>query len=221
MQNLVTLYHRASSLPPSITHAAFYEQLHTIQKSSGTLVLHSSSKKHVIDTASDPVGLTIHNGLPVLATRRGELISIAEDEVSFIGDVTHDSPEKSGILAIRASNDGCLLVVVSPISITVLDSDFECIAEIPLDKTAKEANIAWRSDGDFFTVVYKSDRAYGLVMNRSCEEVKTIDIGELNLRCAVSWEPRTGGMISIPGEDRGLFFFERNGLRHIRSYNFV
>lgn len=137
--------------------------------------------------------------------------------MSFIGDVTHDSPEKSGILAIRASNDGCLLVVVSPISITVLDSDFECIAEIPLDKTAKEANIAWRSDGDFFTVVYKSDRAYGLVMNRSCEEVKTIDIGELNLRCAVSWEPRTGGMISIPGEDRGLFFFERNGLRHIRS----
>ncbi|PXF49785.1 putative elongator complex protein 1 [Gracilariopsis chorda] len=217
MQNLLTLHQHASSLPPNATHAAFYEELQTIHRSSGTLLLHSASRRYAIDTTSDPVGLTIHNGFPMLATRRGELISIVEDEVSFVGDVTHDSPEKSGILAICASSDGCLLAVVSPISITVLDSDFESIAEISLDKTATEASIAWRSDGEFFTVVYKSDRVYGLVINRSCEEIKPIDVGELNLRCTVAWEPRAGGMISIPGEDRGLFFFERNGLRHFRS----
>ncbi|KAI0559629.1 Elongator complex protein [Gracilaria domingensis] len=217
MQNLHTVRQHVTPLPPDPTHAVYCEQLHTLHQLHQCLRLYSETEQHDINTSSIPVGLTIHNGAPLLATRAGELISIDDGQVSFVGDVTHEAPEKSGILAIGASSDGCLLIIVSPVSITVLDSEFEKLSEISIEHLATQATIAWRSDGEFFVVLYTSDRTHGIVVDRSRENIKALEVGDLDLCCSVAWESRVGGMISVPDSQGNLIFFERNGLRHIRS----
>eukprot|EP00737_Agarophyton_chilense_P002780 gb/GEZJ01003198.1/.p1 GENE.gb/GEZJ01003198.1/~~gb/GEZJ01003198.1/.p1 ORF type:complete len:1177 (-),score=191.67 gb/GEZJ01003198.1/:1681-5211(-) len=217
MQNLLTVRQHVTSLPPDPTHAVFYDQLFTLHQLQNCLLLHSPTEQHHIYTSSNPVGLAVHNGDPLLATRAGELISVQEGNVTTVGDVTHESPEKSGILAIGASPDGSLLVLVSPVSIIVLDSEFEKLLEVPLDQTAAQANVSWRSDGQFFVVVFSSDQTRGLVIDRSCEIIKPLDGAHLQLCCSAAWESRVGGMVCVPNLEGNLLFFESNGLRHIRS----
>lgn len=46
------------------------------------------------------------------------------------------------------------------------------------------------------------------------DDHKSSDSG---FQCCVSWQPRIGGIITIPGPGRSMWCFERNGLRHLRN----
>ena len=228
MENLETSVHaiQPNKLEPNLAHLTLstfpFPSIYTIHHTPTESIF----SKHPFDLSdvpnshplsiSAPVALTLHNEAPVLACRDGELISL-NDGVDHIGDFTEDDPEKSGILAAASSSDGCLLLVVTPVSVSILDPEFEVCAELPCEGAATLANVAWRSDGDYFVVLRRvGERTLGFVSDRAGKLVNKLELEDVPSNCCVTWEPRPGGMIAVVHGSM-LMFFERNGLRHRRS----
>lgn len=162
----------------------------------------------------------------VIALRTGEIISVQTEtgEAEVVGEFSDDSPAKSGILCLGASPDGEVLVVVSPVKVTVMSSYWDLIAEAPLEDIGHSACVSWRGDGEFFVVSVKaaSGLVNGLVFNRDAQQICPLDARGLqaedgDLGHVLAWQPRAGGMICHAGPASRVSFFERNGLRHLRS----
>lgn len=166
----------------------------------------------------------------LLASRTGALHSVsplpnpAEPDtkvrVEHVADVTDEDVTRSGILALASSPDLCLLAVVSPVNVTLLNSELDCVSEIPCEDVASHAEICWRVDGECFVVVRRtSEGVSGTVYDRGCETARKlkIDAGCDGLCVSTTWEPRAGGLIAIAGPEKNVSFFERNGERHLRS----
>lgn len=135
-----------------------------------------------------------------------------------VGEVYDSNPQQSGILAICASPDTSLIVIVSPVKALVLDGTLELQAELSHD-AVRSAQIVWRADGEYFVVVMtdSSEALSGIVVDRACENVEKLEFGEVVVgEPAVAWEPRAGGMIVVAVQGK-MLFFEKNGLRHLRS----
>lgn len=135
-----------------------------------------------------------------------------------VGDVYDSNPQCSGVLAICTSPDTSLIVIVSPVKALILDSMLELQAELSHD-VARSAQIAWRADGEYFVVVMtdNNEAVSGIVVDRACENVEKLDFGEGAVgEPVVAWEPRVGGMIVVAVQGK-MLFFEKNGLRHLRS----
>lgn len=174
-----------------------------------------------------PIAFSLHCDAPHVFSRDGQIFSIQNDTIEHVGDCTNEDPAKNGLLAAAGSPDGCLLAIVSPISVSVIDAEHDLLAEIPCDDIASEAAVSWRSDGEFFVVVRrrvasdsgedKQGAVHGFVSSRACDVVRNLDAEAIDgMKCIVDWEPRVGGMITV-ATDKKLSFFERNGLRHTRT----
>lgn len=174
------------------------------------------------------VGLGLLNGGDsiVIALRSGELISVQTNSAvaEIIGEFIDDCAEKSGILCISASPDGDVLVVVSPVKVTVMSSNWDLIAEEPFELLGDSASISWRGDGEFFVVSVRdvSGKVQGYVYDRDAQDKRQLDSPDLKAEDEfhgrfLAWQPRVGGKICHNGPEGRLLFFERNGLRHLRS----
>lgn len=173
-----------------------------------------------VTSASLPAYLAPLDTTLIVATRAGELFQYhpSTNVVQPVGDVYDSNPQHSGILAICASPDASLIVIVSPVKALVLDATLELQAELS-HRALQHAQITWRADGEYFVVIMTDSAGVlsGVVVDRACEDVKKLDIGDhIVCKPVVAWEPRVGGMIVIAVQGR-MLFFERNGLRHLRS----
>lgn len=173
-------------------------------------------------------GLDVLNGgeSVVIALRTGELIEVQSEAgvAELVGEFSDEASEKSGILGLRTSPDGTAFVIVSPVKVTVMSAYWDVIAEAPLDIIAVSASISWRGDGEFFVVSVRpqSGLTKAYVFSREGQQLSELDAATLQnesgaLGDLISWQPRVGGFICHAGPASRLSFFERNGLRHLRS----
>lgn len=177
--------------------------------------------------SSNPKSVCILGESLLIVTRDGELFTFdtLNGLVHPVGEVVdEENPACSGVLDAVSSPDGNLVVVVSPVKTLVLDATLDVRAEIPhAEVPAINARVSWRGDGEFFVVALegKNHQLRGVVVDRECATVKTLDTDSIadikGGHLAVAWEPRIGGFICLSIGDGRLIFFERNGLRHLRS----
>lgn len=176
----------------------------------------------------------------VVAMRNGELIEIPIDEgiPTLIGEIVDDVTAKlSGILCFASTPDGSNIAIVSPAKITLMNNNWDVTAEIPTQHIGVSANICWRGEhqlgehrlgevdiGRFFVVAIKSECGivHSYVISRDAQVIKRIDADAMqqqnvHLNGVCTWQPRVGGLICFVHGDRSIVFFERNGLRHLRS----
>ncbi len=170
----------------------------------------------------------------IVAMRSGEIIEVSIDtgQAIIIGEIVDDVPERSGILCFASTPDGSNIAIVSPAKITLMTSNWDVVVEVPLEETGMSASIFWRGEdrqgeeevGKFFVVAIKT--ASGLVtsyiVSGDARVIKRADAQALQeehgyLTGVMTWQPRVGGLICFMGPNRKLVFFERNGLRHLRS----
>jgi elongator complex protein 1 len=167
----------------------------------------------------------------LVALRGGAILSIDSDtgKTDLIGDVVDDDgvEERNGILALARSPDGALVVVVSPVKIIVMSScNWALVGEVDVLGVGVEASVSWRGDGAAFVVTMRDAEGVfrGRVVDRDVAAHVRLDYERSNAAtnsgdhtvCAVAWQPRVGGFIAVTGLERGITFFERNGLRHLR-----
>ncbi len=162
----------------------------------------------------------------VIAMRSGEIVAVQSDsgDAVLVGEFLDDSPERNGVLGVKTSPDGTVIAIASPVNVTIMSSDWDVLAEVPLQVVGVSASISWRGDGEFFVVSEKSQSGIvsGYVLSRVGQLVSELDVSTLpnregKLGDLVAWQPRVGGLICHSGPGCRLSFFERNGLRHLRS----
>jgi elongator complex protein 1 len=169
----------------------------------------------------------------LLALRGGAIVSIESESgaAELVGEVVDDdiAENLSGILALSRSPDGALVAIVSPGKIIVMSThDWAHVGEVVSPTVAVEADVSWRIDGAAFVVstLDASGAMHGRVVDRDVTSHVRLDYEYdlatptstgSQLGCVVSWQPRVGGLIAVAGPGRHISFFERNGLRHLRS----
>lgn len=173
---------------------------------------------------TSPSALTVFADNVLLALRSGELYNVdfSSRLTTIVGDVTHPDQARSGVLALSASPDSNLIAIISPHSLTLLDTAFSPVAELPHPQLASHAALSWRSDGEYLTYVIRTspNSVQGFVVDRLCSTVAILDIDpdlSADLAVVVDWEPRVGGRITVSGPSSAVTFFERNGQRHRRT----
>lgn len=180
-------------------------------------------------TPTSPSGLTIFEDRILFSLRTGELydVDFSTRTANIIGDVTDADQDRAGVLALSTSPDSNLIAIISPLSLTLLDTAFSTVGHISHPKLATHAAIAWRSDGEFlaYTIRTSVSSVLGFVVDRACCTVSALDIDSdlsRNLATVIDWEPRVGGRIAIAGPSSAVTFFERNGQRLRRNdFNIV
>lgn len=178
---------------------------------------------------AEPVALAILDGggAVVFACAGGEIVEVDVDtrDVAVVGEVVDDDvAENGGVLALRESPDGCAIVVVSPVKVMVMSRAWDLLGEVSFDVRAVTATVSWRGDGEVFAVSAKDAHGtvHGRVIDRDCTAALPMDTVEMQsagavLGSCVAWQPRVGGFVCHAGPGKALSFFERNGLRHLRS----
>lgn len=169
-----------------------------------------------------PVALLPHGDALLLATRAGELFAVdpAAPAAAPVGEISHPDPALSGVLAAAASPDGALAALVSPLHTTLLDASHDLVAEVSHPAPAATAAAAWRADGAALAVVTRAPTAAlaAAVFDRA-GAARPLHLPAVPPGPAppVAWQPRAGGMLALAASGPRLSFFERNGLRHLRS----
>lgn len=222
-------------------------KLHTIHRSdTSTLTLTSHTLPPNAACEKKKITIPIHTTEPtsptslvplqhptedtiLLTLRSGEVYAIKPSIKSAIvlADVKHHEQNelhKSGVLSSSISPDGHIFAIISPTSLSLLDScGFSTLAHFNLPCIASHASMVWRSDNEYLCFIvrdYEDDGCIrGFVVDRLCEHVVNLDIDRKlskQLAVVIDWQPRPGGFICISGPDEHITFFERNGQRQRR-----
>eukprot|EP00177_Eucheuma_denticulatum_P002927 GFKZ01005259.1.p1 GENE.GFKZ01005259.1~~GFKZ01005259.1.p1 ORF type:complete len:1256 (-),score=175.61 GFKZ01005259.1:205-3972(-) len=160
--------------------------------------------------------------LLLLGTPHGELFSIdfsvANPDPVLVANVMTSDEHNTKIIAIASSPDCSRYLVVSPVNLILLDPNFDLVLQRS-HTSAKHAIVSWSADSTSVVVImiHQDASVSGVVLDVYTKSAVNMDSSiRLALDPVVAWDPRPGGFIVVTVNGRAMFF-ERNGLRHLRS----